>query len=298
MTTEPFLIDEIPRPAAARDCPDGAEALEATGVPYASEMGASSGATANTSRPSTWVRDIGGGRLEHGPGRFRMGAVYRFPGSVATSAETDHLRRCGVRVLIDLRAHDEQRDALAQWAGELAIPYRHVPIIVGRTSDFKEALHRSGRSPSELARIVTSLYLGVVDEHGDDLASAVRNLVGHLPAAFGCAAGKDRTGILAALLQRLVGVTRDDVVAHYAATPPPPQALRDVADEWNEKVRGPYLEGMSLLSILEAKPTTITAALDHIETNHGGAESYFRSAGLTAEDVRWLRRELTDPGAG
>ena len=63
-------------------------------------------------------------------------------------------------------------------------------------------------------------YVHLLDLGGPAFAKAANALVadGGTPALFHCSAGKDRTGVLAALLLDLAGVEHDAIVADYALT--------------------------------------------------------------------------------
>ncbi|MFT4185988.1 MAG: tyrosine-protein phosphatase [Micrococcaceae bacterium] len=106
---------------------------------------------------------------------------------------------------------------------------------------------------------------------------------------FHCTAGKDRTGLGAALLLSVAGVSRKDIVADYTLT--------------EKNIKGPFAK--KLISIIEAvgipmtqkietlvlktPASAIEAALDYITENHGDAVGYFKDAGLSEEDIQKLQ---------
>ena len=75
-------------------------------------------------------------------------------------------------------------------------------------------------APAPAGDDLAERYLWYLEVGGDALAEAL-TLLGsdeHYPLVFHCAAGKDRTGVLAALVLDLCGVARDDIVADYVIT--------------------------------------------------------------------------------
>ena len=87
--------------------------------------------------------------------------------------------------------------------------YHHIPFI------------ESIPDPEEFDRrpdLLEAQYLEMLDNAGDEIRSALEVLAGPdaLPAVFHCTAGKDRTGLLSAILLSLLGVPEETVVADYA----------------------------------------------------------------------------------
>jgi protein-tyrosine phosphatase len=107
-----------------------------------------------------------------------------------------------------------------------------------------------------------------------------------------CHAGKDRTGIVVALLLSLVGVPDDAIAADYALSYPNLIPVYDaLLDE--RGVTDPA-ERARLHASRRSDPETILATLAHVRERHGGPESYLLAAGLTSDDLAALRTRLLD----
>ncbi|NDU79177.1 protein-tyrosine-phosphatase, partial [Actinomadura sp. DSM 109109] len=111
-------------------------------------------------------------------------------------------------------------------------------------------------------------------------------LAGRVPLAFNCSAGKDRTGIAAALLLTALGVPHNTVVADYLLT--------NRYFDTQKIVRGqnPNAGGFAelppdvLRAYMAADSDYIEAALKMIESHTGGAEGYFRDElGISHTDL-------------
>jgi protein-tyrosine phosphatase len=103
-----------------------------------------------------------------------------------------------------------------------------------------------------------------------------------------CYVGKDRTGVVSALLLRLAGVTVDAVAADYALSAGRvgplvsgwiEEADDDVERDFRRRISGAPREGMAL-------------TLVGLEERWGGAESYLRTAGLSNRDLVRIRDRL------
>ena len=109
------------------------------------------------------------------------------------------------------------------------------------------------------------------------------------PVLFHCFAGKDRTGLVAAMLLSLAGVDPEAIGADYAATD---LQLAGRYDEWLAKASPERLESMR--DELRCPPEWMLGALDHVERRWGGVAAYLEAAGLTPAAIDRLRARLVD----
>ncbi|WP_102158435.1 tyrosine-protein phosphatase [Zhihengliuella halotolerans] len=169
--------------------------------------------------PLVNLRDLGGTPVAGGTIRPRM--LWRADDvAYSPAAELDALAAEGVRTVIDLRSDDELAstggDALrARLATDHGLTHRHVPFT------------QEVADPAALARLLRAT--ATIDGVGAWYASLLRQqsaaIIGALDviaepggALFHCAAGKDRTGVLAAAVLAVLGAEADVIVGDYAAT--------------------------------------------------------------------------------
>ena len=121
------------------------------------------------------------------------------------------------------------------------------------------------------------------------IADALRAVIGARPGGvvFHCQAGKDRTGIVAALLLDLVGVDRDDIATDYVESQRRLWPLYEerLASETLDPEQDTWFKPICL-------PETIHGLLGHVDAKYGGTERYLASSGLTRADVTALRARL------
>jgi protein-tyrosine phosphatase len=236
------------------------------------------------------VGDIGGHPLEGGRW-FRSGLVFRISGGLVGAAELAHLDTLGLKVLVDMRGGSEDRNTLVGWAASRGVLYHHEPIFLGDPADFAAVLDEHGVTEADGRAYLSLMYRRVLDEFGPSLAGAVTAIAEAQPAAFGCAAGKDRTGLLTALVQELLGVDRATIVAGYVSQAPDPDRLLEALGTWWDWEEGDLLKP-GLGGILSAVEEVMAGALDYLDSQYGGARRYFETIGLAEETVELLRARL------
>ena len=168
-----------------------------------------------TNRDLVWdgclnVRDLGGHPTEDGR-LTRFGAVVRADSIRRLSDRGwEALVAHGVRTVVDLRWHSELE---ADPPRELPVDVVHIPLLGERHDAPETAFLRAARSQHEA-------YLGMLERFGSNFVRAVA-AVAHAREGgvlVHCQAGKDRTGLVVALLLRLAGVDREAVAADYAVS--------------------------------------------------------------------------------
>jgi len=242
------------------------------------------------------VSDIGGHPLRGG-GWFRSGLVFRISGGMIGPAEIAHLDSLDLRVLIDLRGGEEDRRRLVEWAADRGVRYHHEPIVLAKPVDFAAALDEHGLTEADGRAFLAKIYRRILDEFSAPLVGSLTAIAEAQPVAFGCAAGKDRTGLLTALLQELLGVDRATVLAGYVNQAPDPDRLMEAVATWWDWEEGD-LAKPGLGGILSAVEEVMAGALDYLDERHGGAVRYVEAAGLPLATLEQLRSRLVadEPG--
>ncbi len=165
-------------------------------------------------------RDLGGWKTEGGATvrwrrLFRSDAVH-----LMTQPDVDRAHReLGIRTIIDLRSELEIKLGGAGGLAELVDARHHMPLSSRNVAaaDATVALASSDdRSPGAMA----DQYLAILEGSSDLIVGAVEALARDeaLPGVFFCAAGKDRTGVLSAVVLGALGVRKVDIVEDYVLT--------------------------------------------------------------------------------
>jgi len=236
------------------------------------------GATAN-------LRDLGGvptadGRVI-GRGRiYRAEALVR-PGASTTCSiwdetHADAYQALGIRTVLDLRSAAEQGRAPSAWPVATGAEHVAIPIEEGGEGDTDYVRQiREGR------RTTFGVALRVIAH------------AGRLPVLVHCAAGKDRTGLLVALLLETLQVPRQVVVAEYALT----GTLRPNRVAAYAHLFGDSGVNIADIAVLFDAPADVMAgALAELDAEFGSVPAYLhRECGLTAEELGSLGVNLLVP---
>jgi len=229
-------------------------------------------------------RDLGGyptadGRVVRWRQVFRSDALHHL-----TRHDIARLRdEIGLGDVIDLRSSAELRsEGRGPLAGE-AIRFHHHPLYDGETPKAAPAADLK----------LTDRYFLLAEFAKLPIASVIATLAAtDTPAVYHCAAGKDRTGVVSAILLGVLGVPEQVIVADYAAT----QENLDAIIDRLMSTKG-YHTMLSALppDTLHAEPETMLAFLERMRGRYGSMAAYAESAGVSPASIDRLRdRLLTD----
>src|SRR5215212_1831575 len=127
----------------------------------------------------------------------------------------------GVRTVLDLRSAAEASRERSAWPGATGAEYISLPIDEGGEGDTDYVADiRAGRRSRFTVDDMADYYALTLRRRRAEFAAGVRVIAdaARLPVLVHCAAGKDRTGLLVALVLEALGVPRETVVADYALT--------------------------------------------------------------------------------
>jgi protein-tyrosine phosphatase len=234
------------------------------------------------------LRDLGGLPTEDG-GVTKRGRLFRSDSLQSITAEGVALlsETLGVRSLIDLRGEDEVVIEGRGLLAEAHTRYVNLPIVQedGTLVSFLE----DGRTADLLPR-----YLSYLDSPGRAMLRAIELLseAETSPTVFFCAAGKDRTGVLSALVLRLVDVEPRAVVDDYLLSAESAEIiLRErlmLSTAYADKIASLPRE------VYTAEASTMERFLTALDERYGGAEQWAVGQGLAPEVLDRLRRALRD----
>ncbi|HEY7916561.1 MAG TPA: tyrosine-protein phosphatase [Acidimicrobiales bacterium] len=234
-------------------------------------------------------RDLGGYPAGDGR-RTRWGRLFRSDTlHELTGADVEVLRSLGLATMIDLRtARELSRTGRGPLAGE-PIAYRHLSVI-------QEGEGEALAAPAPPGEELGERYLWYLDGGRSALADALALVTepDTLPLVFHCAAGKDRTGVLAALILDIVGVAREVIVADYLIT-----AGR------MELILGRYRDDPAFASRMAKVPDyrfgvearSMERFLEGLYEEFGGARAWAVDAGLAPGDLDRMEDLLVEPVA-
>lgn len=235
-----------------------------------------------------------------GEGRVARGRLYRSAHQArATDADLERLAALGIAVVVDLRRPSERRDQPSRrppdWAGQ---------VIESDHDDGGEAPHLTFLKTADLTEtsgraFMTDTYRHLPFEpaHVDLFSRYFRTLAEvEGPVLIHCAAGKDRTGLLAALTHSLLGVSRDDLIADYLLTNIAVDLegrAEGIARKLTEMTGRPASRG-AVVAFLGVEADYLDGAFAAITQAHGSIAAYLEQAlGVDAALAERIRARLT-----
>lgn len=230
-------------------------------------------------------RDLGGyatvdGRFTAWAKLFRSDTLHEL-----TAADVDVLRQIGLAGVIDLRTTAEIERAGRGLLAEESIFYLHASVLQEEGSESVAA--PSGDDPTER-------YLWYLETGRDALVAALAMVADpeSYPLVFHCTVGKDRTGVLAALVLDLLGVHRDVIVEDYMLTAGRIGLI--VARLRRDPLWGQRLDQIPA-SHLSVRRGTMEGFLAGLYQRHGGARQWAEAAGVPGPDLDRIPRLLLQP---
>lgn len=233
-------------------------------------------------------RDLGGYRAAGGR-TLRWRRLFRADGlHRLTDADRDRLDELDVRTVLDLRTPSElDRHGQLSWPGR-SFGWRHLAMmdVLPKIDEFNDTWATTEGVSGQYLSILAGAAPAVTDAL-DALAEPAT-----YPVVMHCMAGKDRTGILAALVLGLIGVADDDIVADYALSA---KAMERMLDHQRRSLteRSADLDA-SAAAMIHAEPSTMSLFLAGLRAEHGTFEDYAASLGRPGAGSA-LRALLVEP---
>jgi protein tyrosine/serine phosphatase len=232
------------------------------------------------------VRDLGGLPTEDG-GETRHGSVVRADNARRlTDAGWEALAAHGVRRLVDLRWPEE----LAEDApGEVPIEVVHVSLFGELDQAYYDELTQRLSQWTERVDLTRESYLEFLERYRENVARAVTAVARADGAVVvHCAAGKDRTGLVAALLLRLAGVSIELVADDYGASE---KNLAALTEAWREEAPD-EAERERRRELYGTPREAMVGVLTELERRYGGVREYLLAAGMSPDDVELAAARL------
>jgi protein-tyrosine phosphatase len=210
---------------------------------------------------------------------FRSEAFFRL-NEEAQHALFDQLK---LTTIIDLRSDQERRDQgfLDDVGG---VELLHFPLL---DVSIDSGLNRN--DPNYLPQV----YAAILDSQPASLANAVTTILDpdRWPLLFHCAAGKDRTGIVAMLVLAVAGVPDDLIAKDYSLTELALQRVLAANDPDVDPVNWSALPP----AVLRSTPQTARATLDHLKASFGSVHAYLEQLGIAPALLRTFEHAFTAP---
>jgi len=238
-----------------------------------------------SSRTLSWdgcvnIRDLGGHPTADGRAT-RFGAVVRADSvRLLTDAGWEALLGYGVSRIVDLRLHSE---LALDPPRELTVEVVHVPLMPDLDDEEWVEIDAVGDAQPDAAGSTRAVYLEFLERRRPQFAEAFA-AVANAPegtVVVHCHGGKDRTGLVVALLLRLVDVDIGTIAADYALSG---YNLREQTAAWVVAAEDD-LERERRRRIGSAPAEAMVAVLEELERRYSSVREYLGAAGVPDETI-------------
>ncbi|MDQ1550875.1 MAG: protein-tyrosine phosphatase [Actinomycetota bacterium] len=225
-------------------------------------------------------RDLGGYDTADGS-TVKWRTVFRADGVHRLSAAD--LAPLGVRTVLDLRTHDElERGRFTHDS----IGYHHLPILQNSWSS------QGFEGELDAVTFLADRYVDMLTEGREAIGRALRILgdADSLPLVFHCAAGKDRTGVVAAIVLSVLGVSDDDIATDYSLS----RLGMGRFKEWIITTFPDYADSMSRQpdAFLAAPAEAMHLFLERVRAGYGSVRDYVLGLGVSETTLDAVRANL------
>ncbi|MEY2474542.1 MAG: protein-tyrosine phosphatase [Actinomycetota bacterium] len=239
------------------------------------------------------LRDLGGyttadGRIVREGCLFRSDELHWL-----TERDLDDFSALGVRVVYDLRNHSERELRPNPTLADVVVHERQAPPSDGGSITFEEQIAAGNLPPQADDEEFGDVYIALLTHLRGELGHIVElaSDANEKPLLFHCAAGKDRTGITAAVLLGLLGVDDETILDDYELTtklwtPKRMEQLGDLIAEHD-------LDVDNLRRIVSARRPVLAKALRYLHDTWATFDAYAMDAlSVSPETIDRLRTNL------
>ena len=232
--------------------------------------------------PFVNCRELGGMPLDGGK-TFRKGLFLRSESPQWLTPEgVKQVKDYGVKTVIDLRGIEEIRQDGTPFADDPDVIYRNIPLLNGNPNDTKDETMEYIRT-----HVLGDYYIIIAEEMGDRLAEIMRLLLnseGYV--LFHCQHGKDRTGVVAALLYLICGASREDIISNYK-----------ISYEYLKDFLAPFLRRIpdDLKHAFRSDEENLVIFLNYLDKKwDGDAAKLLMANGLTESEIEALKKKCIE----
>ena len=235
------------------------------------------------------TRELGGYPLKNGEQTRWKTLVRSENPSLLTPAGQQALIDYGIRTIIDLRFPSELIDNPSPFqrkAGHGNAPdYLNIPLDQDQNATWPH--------PGGPAAAMADLYRRLLETSRKHVACSLKAIAGARPGGvlFHCFAGKDRTGLIAALILGALGASHETIIADYALAHPlfDERRARLLQDPGLPEEEREYLR-VAITNL----PDTMRLTLDYLDRTYGGIAGYLETTALLPEDLERLKERVVE----
>lgn len=229
------------------------------------------------------LRDLGGYAAKDGR-RIKSGMLFRSGAmSMLTEADERHLASLGIATVCDFRRRNEREADPTRWCEPAGVHY-WARDYSSSTGILGEIFRADMVTADEVRRAMIALYRHeILVDHAPSYQYMFERLLGgHIPLLFNCSAGKDRTGVAAALILTVLDVPYQTILEDYLDTNKYFDLRRLFRAGRGENRLLETCDAETLMPLAAADADYLAAMFESLERDHGGVDRYLATLGVDA----------------
>lgn len=189
----------------------------------------------------------------------------------------------GVKTVIDLRAASELKRYGNPFMKRDDVKFYSIPLFLGDPESKTDTTMNYLKT-----HILGHFYIMFSEELGFEVVKVIRILLNSDDGIclYHCAHGKDRTGVITAVIYLLAGVSRENIIENYR-----------ISYEYMKWLLDPLIEKQeeSLKHTLRSDAENMEMYLDYIDSKYdGNIENYLIKYGMTSEEISELKKKILE----
>ena len=244
-------------------------------------------------------RDFGGYNTQNGI-KIKTGLLYRSESLARlTNNDLNVFESLGIKVVCDLRAHDERRKEFDRIPNNSGIKSVHIPMKSKRHHELGLiqrifALVTGKARKINFEQVLIEIYQEFVTDFLEEFSRILKLISdkNNLPILIHCKGGKDLTGFACALIQLLLDTPLELVEQDYLLTN---KCFMEIKEEYLSRFKYLSIFGVSrekLLPFFEARKEYFEAALEQINRDYGTVNNYAKHGLNFSEEDKFELKKL------
>ena len=231
------------------------------------------------------VRDLGGYATKEGHQTQWQRFLRSDSMHTLTQADQEKLIEYGLGTVVDLRMTPEVLLTPNVFSRSGTVDFYHLNFL-GDERNFARAPEGSGRTET-----MTHSYYDYLEVCQENISKILRVLADapDRVSAFHCHGGKDRTGLIAAMLLSLAGVPAETIAGDYGLS-----ARYLLVSDLDFPDVGWEIDSWQTFQAAHCPPETMRMTLDYLDEKFGGVSGYLTEIGVATAQQDRLRERLMD----
>ena len=239
-------------------------------------------------------RDLGGVPAMDNK-KLRRGLIFRSANPDNLSMrDISRLRSLNIRTIVDLRSPEEAagKKVILDHAANISLP---LDFQLKTRERLRPVIYKN-HAEEAIAEISNALYLEILDAAVPVFGQVMEILdsSAQIPILVHCQAGKDRTGIISALVMRAMGVPGEFIIKDFMKSNPALSSYFRKRFLIRSVLTLGFFPYSNLLFAVTVKRRNIESVLERVERHYGGIEAYLSASGFDLSKLPGIRQRLLE----